>query len=226
MKRNAVGKEKIRFLMLVLTVILFVGFTMQKTVDRIVVVVDNQVITLTDLRVCQEFQLFRKDQGEEAVRETIILKRLINQKLVKQLNWERVNLEKKKVEEELEELKERWGEERFQSKLLKFGLEPEDLKEYIREKILFNSIIKLKFENSVIVNLQDIEDYYREEYVPFQEKKGRKPLPLTDILEEIESRVKEKKVEQQAENWLRNLREEAKIHIKLDEYKNIWNRSG
>ncbi|MBS3818484.1 hypothetical protein KGY73_03150 [bacterium] len=227
-------KGKVRLISMVWTGILlwglilwfeFPAYPLQKTVDRIVAVVDNQVITLADLKIVKEFHLYQTKPGDETLKETKILIRLINQELVKQVARENGNLDEEKIQENLERLKDRLGEKVFQRKLLKWGLQPENLKEYIREKIVYKNIIERKFKDTVVITLQDIKDYYREEYLPSQQKKGKEPSPLTEVLEEIELRVKKKKVEQQAEDWLRNLRKEAKIHIKMDEYKNIWNES-
>lgn len=193
-----------------------------ETVDRVVAVVNERVITLTDIRVVRAFGLHQpQTRGQQEVSPSSVLKQLIDQKLVIQLSGGEVKAEKEEVNTFLKRVRNQMGEEQVKKKLEEFGFTLDDLKEYIREKILFQKLISEKFGRSVVVNLDEIEDYYREIYIPSQKEKGLQPQPMIEILQEIESRIQEKKVERQVEEWIDNLKNQAEIQIKvenLDDY--------
>jgi len=187
-----------------------------------VAVVNEQVITLTDIRIIKAFALYEEEMGED--REEIpsfLLGKLIDQKLVIQLSGEDKDIDQKEVETSLRALSDKLGEERVQEILSGFDLQRSDLAEYIQERILYQRLLSQKFGKSVVVRLDEIESYYRGTYIPAQRRKGLEPQPMIELLREIESRIIERKMQEKIEGWLKNLRTQADIQIKienLDEY--------
>lgn len=214
------------FLLIMILFFEFPTFSLQKVIDQIVAVVDNQVISMTDIKIVQEFQLYPRELKEEGEKEEKrILERLINQKLIIQLAKESISIQEDVLEEEIARIKRKIGKNAAQKKLLHFGLQWSDLKDYLREKMLYKKIINRKFGHAVTVNLEEIKDYYQNKYIPSQREKNLTLPPLTEVLDKIEASVREEKIKQQAEEWLMNLRKEAEIHIKMDKYKNIFNQN-
>lgn len=196
-------------------------FGFPETIDRIVAVVNDQVITLTDIRVIKTFALFEEEMQEQKREPSFILKRLIDQKLVIQLSGEQIKIDHQEVEAYIKKLSEKIGEERIQKMLVEFGFDANDLGEYIQEKIFYQKLISRKFGQRVVVSLDEIEDYYSETYIRSQEERGLEPQPMIEILRDIESKIIEKKIQSRGEEWLGNLRNQADIHImieNLDEY--------
>ena len=115
----------------------------------------------------------------------------------------------------LKKVIEKISSEEVEEKLKKFGLDWDDLREYLREKIIYQKIINRRFGQGVIVSLEEIEDYYKQRYVPSQKEIGVEPKPMLEILNEIEFTLKQEKVQSRIEDWLKNLKANADILIYL-----------
>lgn len=185
-------------------------------IDRIVAVVNEQVITLIDLRITEEFGFHDEEiKGVSESPRHVILDKLIIQKLVIQLSSENVLIAREELVSSLNRLIERIGVDEFQKKMREFGLVRDDLYAYIREKAIYQKIISRKFSQGVIVVLKEIEDYYYKNYIPSQKEKGLEPQPMLEMLDEIESIIKREKVKKQVNDWIENLKKKAEIQIRV-----------
>lgn len=186
-------------------------------VDRIVAIVNEHVITLTDLQIAYTFGLFEQEQREKAENPLLfVLQRMVDQKVVIDATKEKAPLEEFELTAALEQVTGRFNSEELQKKLEKFDLSLEDLEVYLEEKILYHKILSRRFGKDVSVNLEDIETYYKETYAPSQEKKGLKPKPMLELLDEIELRIKQDKIKVQINDWINNLKEKAEVEIRFN----------
>lgn len=215
--RRALGLSSILLVCLTLTP---AGF--QKTADRIVAVVNEEVITLTDLRIVKAFGLFREGVEDSArLPLSSILDKLIDQKLVIQLSVEKTESHDRELDAYQKRLIERMGEQNIEEIFTEYGLDWSGLREYIREKLLFESLVSRKFGQTIVVSLAEIEAYYRNHYLPSERQKGLEPKPMIEMLQEIESSLRREKIESQVKDWISNLRKQADIQIRvkdLEEY--------
>jgi len=211
---------------LIIVVFCFFGAnSFPQIIDRIVAVVNDQVITLTDLRIVEAFSLYEDElEGEGKERLSLLLERIINQKIVIKATSEDISVEPKELEAEHRKVLEKLGSEEFQKRLEEFSLGLEDLKLYLREKIFYQRILSRRFGQGVMVNLEEIENHYRQIYIPSQEKKGLKTCPLMEILDEIEVAIRQKKIKKQTADWIDNLKKQAEIEIRLDDLDKIEDR--
>jgi hypothetical protein len=211
---------------LIIVVFCFYGVnSFSQIIDRIVAVVNDQVITLTDLRIAEAFSLYEDElEGESKERLLSFLERIINQKVVIKATSEDISVSAQELEAELRNVAEKLGSEEFQKKREEFGLELEDLKLYLREKILYKNILSRRFGQGVMVNLEEIENHYEQIYIPSQEKKGLKSRPMMEILDEIESAIKQEKVKKQTADWIDNLKKQVEIEIRFDDLNEIEDR--
>ncbi len=194
--------------------LLFQGLGWGEIVDRIVAIVNDEVITLTDVNIILKFGLFEDLDGsqEEGAREKI-LERLINQKLVIQLASERVTVAEEELEAFLSDIVQKTDPALAEEALLQFGLDWDDLKSYVREKLLFQKIVAQRFSRGVIVSIEEIESYYEQVYVPSQREKNIDPQPMIELLDQLEGELQREKVEAQVQEWIENLKREANIQI-------------
>ena len=204
------------FLLLTAFCLLLTVSGLPEIIDRIIAVVNDQVITLSDIRIAETFGLYENinAESEENLHQQI-LEKLIDQKLIIQLMGERVSVEEEELEAELERITEKIGSYEVQKRLVQFGLDRNVLKEYLHEKLLYQKILSRRFSQSVIVSLKEIESYYIQNYVPSQRAKGFEPKPMVELLDKIESTIKQKKIENKVLEWIKNLRQEADIQIKI-----------
>lgn len=197
-----------------------------ETIDRIAAVVNEEVITLSDIRIAEAFGLYEdvKREGQENLLFGI-LERLIDQKLVIQLTSETISIENEELDAYILEITEGIGSNELKIRMSRFDMDLEDLKEYLHDKILYQKIISSRFSQLISVRLSEIESYYNQIYIPSQEKKGIEAEPMMEILGEIESAIKNEKMNRQVEKWMQNLRREAVIQILLKESETKISRS-
>lgn len=184
----------------------------QEVIDRIVAVVNGEVIAQSDLEIVEAFGLYKSERESEDSTQSSLLSRLIAQKLVLQLTSEDIKVEAGEIEALRNHILSEEGPDAA-DKLSRFGLGWEDLDIYLREKIMYEKVIALKFGQAVSVSLEDIQEYYREIYVSQQLSKGLPVDPLTDRLGEIEAAIRKRKAEARVREWVENLRQKADILI-------------
>jgi len=212
MRRLIIFPRAFFFQLIEVILLLFTVYCFSETVDRIVAVVNEQVITLTDLRIAEAFGLYDEDFKEKSGDlHPLILERLIDQKLVIALAGEETFVENEELDSFQGRIIEKLGNDQARRRLEEFGLDWQDLRGYILEKIFYQKIISRKFGQRNIVSLKEIEDYYQKSYVPSQRERGLEPQPMVELLDEIESRIIQEKIKTQINDWLKNLRKKADI---------------
>jgi len=196
-----------------------------KNVDGIVAIVNDDIITLTDLRIVQAFGLLGREMDRGVVYDhNDILESMIKQKLAVQMTGETDIIGADELNIALQRGLDKLNKELLKIELEQFDIKIDDLKEYLIEKILYQSVISRRFSREIFVNLKEIEVYYEERYLPEQKEKNQNPQPMMKILNEIESIVKEEKAEKQIEEWLKYLIDKADIQVFADKYPEYFNR--
>ena len=192
------------------------AFGQDEVVDRIVAIVNGQVITLTDVKVARAFGLY--DKGQESTEHAStekVLQKLIDRKLVIQMTRDDASVDRDEMEAFLDNVSAQMGNEQFREELDRFGMQRADLGPYAYEQILFNRIISSRFDRTVLVTLEEIQAFYETRYLPDRRDKGIEPQSMLDIFDDIETRIRKEKSEKQVEEWIQNLREKAEIQLNL-----------
>jgi len=188
-----------------------------QTVNCLVAVVNGEIITLLDVEVAAEFGL-----GREASVETgrdprlAALDELIDRKVVLDLAREARGIDPEELAAALADLRRGFGEDAFAAKLVKFGLAEKDLEPYLRDGLLYDRALALRFSATIPVSLTEVERHYRDIYVPEQTRLGNAAEPLERVAERIESLLREERRTKQTADWVRDLRKRANIQLKKD----------
>lgn len=190
-------------------------------IDGVAAVVNQEIITLTDVRIVRAFGLFEREReaGEDS---RWVLKRLIERKLLIQLAGD--SSRQSEVDAYMDRLKSRMGEDMFFRRLRHFSMTAGDLREYAAEAVLHQEILAERFSQAVAVNLQEMETYYQEMYLPSLQE-GQKHEAMMDILDEIESAIRQEKVRSRMEEWMKNLKAKADIQVYADDYPEFFKPS-
>jgi peptidyl-prolyl cis-trans isomerase SurA len=205
-------------MILCLSVCIFFGKGSAEIVDRIIAVVQNDVITLTDLRITEAFVLYEEDRIDpEQDLHSQVLDILINRKLVVLMTREDVLVEEEDIDIELQRITEKLGGQKIQANLEDFGLTIEDLRGLLKETLSYRRVLSRRFNKTIIVSLREIEQYYYQRYIPSLKGAEESARPMMEILDQLEAAVKQEKIEDQIATWLNYLRREAYVEIKTDE---------
>lgn len=206
--------EKMREITGIFCFLLFAVMGSGQLVDRIVAVVNEEIITLTDLRIAGAFGLGFAIPGEKAeLSRRDLLNRMIDRKLVAQQAPEDMLIEEEDIRARKMEIEKEMGAPPYKDALKRFGMEAADLDGFIREEIVCRRIVNRRFSRGAVISLEDIEAYYQNQYLPAQRESGKDLRPLTEILNEIEEALKRKRIEKQLQEWLGDLKEKSDIRI-------------
>lgn len=191
------------------------GEKKQELVDRVLAVVNDEVITLTDVKIYSIVAEFMGDQtGKKENDQEYYLEQMIDQKLVLQMIKEDEEITEAEVMAFKNKIDESGRGDQFYASLSDLGLSYEDIRSYVEEILLLESIINQRFKRAASVSIREIEQYYREVYIPRQQAEGLDLKPMVDILDEIETALKKEKIDKQVREWIANLKKEAEIEIK------------
>ena len=183
-------------------------------IDRVLAVVDEEIITLTDVRIAEAFRIFPMDEKDGDPPPVQILNRLIDQKIILQMTSEQLTVSEHELNDSVRRLAAGFTPEQMTDLFGRFGLTWNGLSAYVRESLLFEKAIYNKFSRSVFVSLKEIETYYDQIYTPERRQNNQEIEAMLDILDEIETAIRRDKITSQVRDWLRTLRRQANIQIK------------
>ncbi len=139
-------------------------------VDRVVAVVNNDAITLSELLETVAHTLFESqrpvpEEGEQALKERV-LQRLVQQRLELQAaERERVVVEEEEITEQVAEVMKRVGvksQDELEGVLKAQGLTIDGLRKRLREQIMVQKVIRRKVALRISVTEEEIERYFLE----------------------------------------------------------------
>lgn len=103
----------------------------------------------------------------------------------------------------------------FQQRLQRVGMTSEKLDEIIEQRLKMEKYLDFRFRNFVVINQQELSDYYKQVYVPRLQARfpGRIVPSLDQARAEIERTLTEAKIESDTDAFLDQIRERAEIVI-------------
>lgn len=186
-------------------------------IDKIAAVVNEEIITLTDIDKAIRFFPRSRSAGEtEEAFYARILKNLINWKVV----YLEYNEAFKLAEEDYEEVQapviQKLGSlDELMAALKKFDMEWADFKEFIKEKVVYEKVLKEKFLDEIKIDFKEIEVFYNNEYIPRQKKLNINPKSLIEMAPLIEKQLKQRKARETSAAWLEEMKSSYNIENKL-----------
>ena len=205
-----------RRLSLVLAAILVVSPAILQgaVIDKIVVVVNNEVITQGEIdRVLTPiyYKLKAAYQGEDLIRKLdevrqAILGQLIDEKLLLgEAKKRNIEIDEKEISAKMSDTQKRFGSrEMFERALAEQRMTPKDLKAKYKEQMMTKRLVDEKVGSRVIITPVDVSEYYRQhadEFVQPEEVKVRNilirpkedlsPEKALELAEDIARKLKE-----------------------------------
>jgi len=190
-------------------------------IDRLMAVVNRQIITLGDIE--QELRLQELDAvtqdvaGSSAPRQKvtqeIILQRLIEQTLIREQiqQFPGLEIDDENVESQFRAIEKQAGDG---TKLAEMKIDVQAVKDRVRWQLQVLKFIDYRFRQFVVVDSKEIEAYYQNEFLPELKKRSALPAPaLADVEERIRKILTEQKLNVQVDEWLASVRKDATIEI-------------
>jgi hypothetical protein len=186
-------------------------------VDKIAAVVNNEIITIHDIeRAIALYPVLRQKNETEEHIYFRVLSDLINYKVIFLEFNDEFNLSEEDFEQvQTPILKKAGSMEKLLAVLNGFTMSWSDFQNFIREKVLYEKVLREKFQMEITIPFSEIENFYNNDYVPSQQRLDLAPQTLVEMAPVIEKYLRQLKTEEQLSAWLNDLRANNKIEIKL-----------
>jgi len=189
-------------------------------VDRVVAVVNQDIVTFSDLQWLVDFRGFQvpKNSEEQLALFREVLDQLINQRLITSETSRTpfIRVTDEELKNFLGSYKTRFPTaEAYREALEKMRMEEADLLRILQAQIAVNKFVQLRFEPFVIVLPNEIQEYYDGEFVSDLAEANQIAPPLEMVEETVRQILTVRKTNMQLERWIQNARNSARIHILL-----------
>ena len=182
-------------------------------VDRIVAHIEDDIITLSEVRELSAYQQLLDGHSES---DDKVLNELIEQWVV---NNEATTTQfpaaaESEVNREVARIQAAFpNPQAYNARLAELGLMPEDVKRMIAREIYLARYLDYKFRPAVQIGDDDIAKYYREQLVPALAAKGQPAPPLSQVTEQIRELLVQQGVNERAASWFDETKSRLKIQI-------------
>jgi hypothetical protein len=179
-------------------------------VDRVAAAVNNDVITLSELRQAVAFNAAVGGKGNGRQIETETLQGIINRRLLLQEAYRLkvAEVSEQEIAAEVGRLRQRLGTEAaFREFLARADMTEEQLAKLLGERLLVERFVEKKIGLFARVSRDDVQTYYQEHSGEFKDKR------FAEVQKQLTARLSEQKVSQQVDQYVEDLRSRAFIRI-------------
>jgi hypothetical protein len=187
-------------------------------VDAIVVRIEDDIITLSELRQLAAYQqlLDGRSQSKEELRSELIEQWVVDNEATTARFPSPAEAE---VDRELARLESNFPGDAYQRRLSAVGLTAEAVRRMITRQIYLARYLDYKFRSSIQVSDGAIDSYYRDHLVPELQAKGQQAPPLSDVTTQIRELLIEQGVNDRAAAWFVETKPRLKIELEpMDGY--------
>lgn len=147
-----------------------------EVVDRIVAIINDSIITLSELNAATAVAIDRMSAGDKKDPKKVqeiksgILDSIIEQKLVKQASDKAgIDISEREIDIAVDDIKRQnnMTQEQLLLALAQSGLTMKEYKEQLKEQIRQVKFINKEFRSKISIQDEDIEDYYRQNMTEF-----------------------------------------------------------
>ena len=184
-----------------------------QTVDSIVARIEDDIITLSELRELAAYQrlLDGRSQSNEELRSELIEQWVVNNEATTarfpQPAETEVNREIGRLENSVP------ASAAYPQRLAEVGLTPEAVRRMVTRQIYLARYLDYKFRSSIQVSDAAIESYYRDQLIPQLQAKGQQAPPLTDVRNQIRELLIEQGVNDRTAAWFAETKSRLKIEL-------------
>jgi len=186
-------------------------------VDKIAATVNEEIITIHDIeRAIAFFPILRQNNESEETFYSRILGDLVTYKVIALEYGDEFNLGEEDFEAVQTQILQRAGSlEKLLSLLGNFSMSWGEFEEFIREKVLYEKVIREKFQMEITIPFHEIEEFFNRDYLPSQRQLGLEPSTLVEMEPLIEKYLRKLQTEKQLSAWLNDIRSAYKIETRL-----------
>ena len=185
----------------------------QQIVDRIVVRIEDDIITQSDLDQLAAYQQLVSGSADSADRLT---QESIEQWIVNS-EAEAAHFPaapESEVANDIAEIEKKYPTpDAYRARLAELGLSLDDVHQMVARQTFLERYLDSKFRDSVQIDPKDIQKYYDEQLVPALQKQGQTAPPLGDVRDHIRELLTEQEINRLADQWLDESKGRLRIEI-------------
>ena len=193
-------------------------FTQQPIViDQVAATVNDEIITLSDIDKALAFYPTLRQLNEDEEQFYLrVLNELIDYKVVSMEFGQEFTLSDEDFEPvQTEAINKAGSLEKLLAAMKRFDMEWRDFHAFIRDKVIYEKVLREKFPQRFAVEFAEVERFYNQHYLPLQQRLQLEPRPLAEMAPVIEDHLRQIKTEENLTSWLQELKQEYRIDIKL-----------
>jgi hypothetical protein len=186
-------------------------------VDKIAATVNNEIITVHDIeRAVAFFPVLRREDEPEEHFFFRVLNELITTKVISLEYGDEFNLGEEDFEVLQTQMLQKAGSlEQLLAVLGQFAMNWSDLEAFIRDRVLYEKVLREKFPMELAIPFEEIEGFFQRDYLPSQLQLGLEPRSLAEMAPQIETYLRTLRTEKQQSAWLADIRSAYMVEIKL-----------
>jgi hypothetical protein len=189
------------------------------TVDRIAAVIDQQVLTVSEIsQISQmvEIRFFPRTAQTDDEHRREVLDALIAQAL-RYRDVERFGADdvpRDTIEARIEEIERRFPTEAdFNTALARAELTLDEVRALAKRQLQVEAYIQERFAPLIFVSTEDIEEYYRGPWSAQRRERGLAVPPLTQVRDEVREAIRSSRLQDEIEKWTAQLRARANVDV-------------
>lgn len=192
----------------------------QEVVDRMVAVVNKQVILQSELDDAAHIEFLLQGKPLSAVtgpEMDAVLDRLIDQALLQQQIVDNSVLEfaTDEVANQIRDVRSNipgaTEDEKWLAMLAAYGVNEHDVALHIDAQLRILKFIDLRFRTLARADRASVANYYNQKLIPELRKQGAAEPPLSQVSDRIEEILTEQRINELLNSWLQALRSQANI---------------
>ena len=189
-------------------------------VDRIVATAGKEIVTLSDVQREQRIECFQQGRQVavlDAARLRELATRLVDQALIRRemQNGAFPPAPPEKLDPQMEAMRGRFPDSAaYRAALEHCGLEEETLRRHVQFQMEMMNFIDFRVRPGLQVAPEEIESYYRQEFLPELRKQGSPAPSLEEVREKILAILSERQVNQRLAVWIAELRSHTVIRLR------------
>lgn len=194
-------------------ILLFPFLTHSAIIDRIAAIVNDDVITESEVSAIQKLGL--EISGLPGA-ENILMGRIHHHLVLEQIQRQPPPTVTPEMIRDIVDLfsREHGGNEELLVFLNSIGMNYEDFENEVREQLSIREFINLRFRPFVNVQIEEAEDYYNNVYKPEFEAEGKSAPSFAESFETIQSNLASSRVLERTKEWLDELKKDASVYVK------------
>jgi hypothetical protein len=192
-------------------------------VDRTIAVVNNHLVTWSDLDEQMRFEALENQRALQElgqVQRREAFEHLVQYRILRDQMQGTAPAASQEVEARIADVRAGWRLEKdaakWNSTLARYGLSEAELRELVTNQIEILKFMEFRVRPLVRISRAEVDEYYTSTLVPQVVKQGQTPEPLEAITPKIRELLAEQKMNRELEKWLENLRAQSQVQILWD----------